>query len=222
MDSDKDYVGYYPTSSIDNVRQLENKKDGHLEQNKVLTKKKIDFWKEKGSNKPGPGVLKRHNLIADLVKEYYSGIRASAQVLDIGGREGFLCDALKDKGFKSFYIVDISKEAIEFAKQRGYNGEVRNIETIGYLKMKFDIVIASHVIEHCKHPIKIIDGVHNILNPNGVFFIEVPKQAKEKVPTKFGHWYLFSHKDELTELFDDSWELLYLWEAPIRAVYRRK
>jgi 2-polyprenyl-3-methyl-5-hydroxy-6-metoxy-1,4-benzoquinol methylase len=195
----------------------------HLEQNKELTKNKIDFWKKKGSNKPGPGVLKRHNLIADLVKKYYSGIRSSAHVLDIGGREGFLCDALKDKGFQSFYIVDISNEAIEFAKQRGYNGEIRNIENIGYLKMKFDVVIASHVIEHCKEPQKIIDGVYNILNDDGIFFIEVPRQAKEKVPTKFGHWYLFSDKSELTELFDDRWwELLFLHDAPIRAVYRKK
>jgi len=191
----------------------------HLKQNKELTKKKIDFWKEKGANQPGPGVKKRHNLIADIVKKYYPDTKA--KILDIGGREGFLCDALKNKGFQSFYILDISQEAIEFARQRGYNGEVKNVEDIGNLNSTFDVIIASHVIEHCKDPKSIIEGVYNLLNKGGIFFIEVPKQGKEPVPTKFGHWYLFSHKDELTELFDDRWELLFINDAPIRAVYRR-
>ena len=192
----------------------------HLKQNKDLTKKKIDFWKEKGANQPGPGVKKRHTLIADLVWKYHPD--SNANVLDIGGREGFLCDALKDKGLRNFYIVDISEEAIRFAHQRGYSGEVRNVEDIGDIDRIFEIVIASHVIEHCCDPKSVIEGVHNILRSGGIFFIEVPKQAKERVPTKFGHWYLFSHKDELTELFDDRWELLFTNDAPIRAVYRKK
>lgn len=194
----------------------------HLEQNKDLTKKKIEHWKEKGANQPGPGVKKRHNLIADLVKKYHPD--TNANILDIGGREGFLCDALKDKGFKSFYIIDISPEAIEFAKQRGYNGEVMNVENLANKagNWNFNIVIASHVIEHCKEPKKIIDGVYHLLQPNGIFFIEVPRQHKEPVPTKFGHWYLFSDKSGLTELFDDRWELLFTHEAPIRAIFRKK
>ena len=74
-----------------------------------------------------------------------------------------------------------------------------------------------------KNPKKIIDGCYNILNEGGVIFIEVPRQKKEKVPTKYGHWYLFSDKKELMELFDDSrWKLLFTHEAPIRAVYRKK
>jgi 2-polyprenyl-3-methyl-5-hydroxy-6-metoxy-1,4-benzoquinol methylase len=220
-------IGSCKEEDLQKVKDIENKMKEelnmeHLEQNKDLTKKKIDFWKEKGANQPGPGVKKRHNLIADIVKKYAPNM--DSNVLDIGGREGFLCDALKDKGFKSFYIVDISEEAIEYAKQRGYNGRVMNVEEIVSKQevWSFDIVIASHVIEHCKEPDKIIEGVYNILKPNGIFFIEVPKQAKEKVPTKFGHWYLFSHKDELTELFDDRWELLFINDAPIRAVYKKK
>ncbi len=192
----------------------------HLEQNKELTSKKIDFWKEKGTNQPGPGVKKRHDLIASLVKKHHPD--SSAAVMDIGGREGFLCDALKQQGFKSFYIVDISPEAIEYAKQRGYNGEVKNVENIGSLNRTFDIIIASHVIEHCKEPKKIIDGVHGLLNPGGTFFIEVPRQPKEPVPTKFGHWYLFSDLSELTELFDEKWELVFTHPAPIRAIYKKR
>lgn len=192
----------------------------HLEQNRELTRKKIDHWKTKGANQPGPGVKKRHNLIADLVSKNYKDKNAS--VLDIGGREGFLCDALKEKGFRNFYIVDISKEAIQFAKQRGYNGQVMNIENIGNLKMNFDIVIASHVIEHCKLPKEVINGVYNLLNKNGILFVEVPRQKKEPVPTKFGHWYLFSDKKELLELFDDKWEVLFQHEAPIRGIFRKK
>lgn len=192
----------------------------HLEQNKELTKNKIDFWKGKGAGKPGPGVLKRHNLIADLVKKHNPN--TTSTIMDIGGREGFLCDALKRKGFQSFYIVDISAEAIEYAKQRGYNGEVRNIENIESLDRKFDVVIASHCIEHCKEPKKIIEGVHKVLNPGGILFVEVPRQAKEPVPTKFGHWYLFSDLSELTELFDDRWKVLFTHDAPIRAIYKKK
>lgn len=189
------------------------------ELNRTLTRKKIKHWRTKQAKQPGPGVLKRHNKIAEIVKRYYP--KADAKILDIGGREGFLCDALKRQGFRDFYIIDISSEAIKFAKERGYQGEVMDGENVATLNKKFDIVVASHVLEHCQNPGKIVGGIYEVLNMNGIVFVEVPRQPKGKVPTKYGHWYLFSDKKELIALFDGRWELLHTHESPIRTVYRK-
>jgi len=41
-----------------------------------------------------------------------------ANIIDIGGGDSHFVDALLDKGFKNIYVLDISSEAIERAKQR--------------------------------------------------------------------------------------------------------
>lgn len=42
----------------------------------------------------------------------------SANIIDIGGGDSHFVDALLDKGFKNIYVLDISANAIERAKQR--------------------------------------------------------------------------------------------------------
>lgn len=42
----------------------------------------------------------------------------NAKIIDIGGGEGFLADALLDAGFTNITVLDISKTAIEDAKKR--------------------------------------------------------------------------------------------------------
>jgi 2-polyprenyl-3-methyl-5-hydroxy-6-metoxy-1,4-benzoquinol methylase len=41
-----------------------------------------------------------------------------ANIIDIGGGDSHFVDALLDKGFKNVYVLDISSNAIERAKQR--------------------------------------------------------------------------------------------------------
>src|SRR6188508_308052 len=41
-----------------------------------------------------------------------------ANIIDIGGGDSHFVDALLDKGYQNIYVLDISSEAIERAKQR--------------------------------------------------------------------------------------------------------
>ncbi len=42
----------------------------------------------------------------------------TANIIDIGGGDSHLVDALLDKGFKNIWVLDISANALEKAKQR--------------------------------------------------------------------------------------------------------
>jgi SAM-dependent methyltransferase len=46
------------------------------------------------------------------------GLPADANIIDIGGGNSHFVDALLDKGYKNIYVLDISFNAIERAKQR--------------------------------------------------------------------------------------------------------
>ena len=46
------------------------------------------------------------------------GLPMNANIIDIGGGDSHFVDALLDKGFKNIYVLDISANAIERAKQR--------------------------------------------------------------------------------------------------------
>ena len=73
---------------------------------------------------------------------------------------------------------------------------------------RFDFCIAVHVIEHCPNPQLAIDNIGKLLNLYGILYVEVPIQNKEKVPTRFGHYFCFSNFDELDRLFDNRWKFI--------------
>jgi SAM-dependent methyltransferase len=130
----------------------------------------------------------------DLVLKFTN---KNMSAIDIGGREGFFLSRLKEKGYNDLYCIDISKEAIDFLKKRGLKGHVANIQENLEVDRTFDIAIISHVLEHCPDPSKIINLIFNILNENGIQFIEVPNEPFKEFPTKYGHYYGFYSYDDI-------------------------
>lgn len=175
--------------------------------------------KKNGKYYGGPGILKRHTLVTQWVSKYCS---KNETLLEVGSCEGYLFDHLRDVGFKDIYGIDISPDAIEKLKSRGYKGEVLDIHK-STIREKYGTIITSHSLEHCHNPKKALNKMHDALKVGGRLLVVVPCQKKKAVPDKFGHWYHFESFEELLSFFPkDKWKLIWDQRPKTHAIFEKK
>ena len=109
-----------------------------------------------------------------LIKNY---CRKGVEILDIGGYTGELLNFLP-QGIK-FYLIDFDKEALKLARKKGIFTKELDLDNdeIKWDKKKFDIVIATEILEHLKDPERHLEGIKKILKPNGVVLISLPNEC---------------------------------------------
>jgi 2-polyprenyl-3-methyl-5-hydroxy-6-metoxy-1,4-benzoquinol methylase len=123
-------------------------------------------------------------------------------ILDVGCATGALLEILKDRGWEATG-VEICTSAQAYARA------VRNLD-VRSLPLRenhfpchtFDVVLASHLIEHLNDPRAFIREVHRILFPGGYFLLTTPNiggfQARlfknRWRSAIFDHLFLFSIK----------------------------
>lgn len=163
---------------------------------------------KRGKYHGGPGLVKRHTLITEWASNYFD---KNEPLLEVGSCEGYLFDHLKDEGFKNVYGIDISPDAIQKLKKRGYSGEVLDIHNSD-IKEKFGSIISSHSLEHCHDPKLALDKIWDALKFGGRLLVVVPKQTKKlEVPDQWGHWYHFESFEELQSFFpSNKWK--HVWD----------
>jgi len=114
--------------------------------------------------------MARRNIIISFVKIFPKNI----EILDIGCSGGALIKQLSNEGYFKCTGIDVSKKAINLAKSRGIEncylmdgGKVK-------FKKKFDLIIASDVLEHIKNDKKAVQFWKNSLKKNGRIICFVP------------------------------------------------
>ena len=125
--------------------------------------------------------------------------------LEIGAGGGQSLEWFEEKNF-NVTGIEPDPNNVQLINQRLKRGKcmVGYIEDIN-LKEKFDIVWMSHVLEHLVQPNVFLENAKNILDKNGIFFIEVPnaenKNLLEKTIFSDPHTFHFSRKSliKLTE-----------------------
>lgn len=103
----------------------------------------------------------------------YSGA-SSGEALEIGAGRGGLSILLATKGFKTT-TIEPDENNIQHINDANLDITINNCYFDQFeTDKKFDIVFASHVLEHDLHPIEFIEKIRKLLNTNGTAFIEVP------------------------------------------------
>jgi len=136
----------------------------------------------------------------DLFYErYFSAVRVFEQagvlrdgmhVLDIGSGEGF---------FKFFFDgmlsvtaewhgVEVWPERAAFCQHIGYRMYDINLdeEALPFADNRFDLVIASHVIEHLRSPSGVLREMSRVTKPSGLLLVATP--TKPPVIARVAHW----------------------------------
>jgi 2-polyprenyl-3-methyl-5-hydroxy-6-metoxy-1,4-benzoquinol methylase len=96
-----------------------------------------------------------------------------ATVLDLGSGEGQLTRRMKKRiGAAEIYGTDLSSKV----EETSFEGCDLNVE-IPYHKHTFDVVIASHIIEHLQDTDRFAEEIGRVMKPSGYAIISTPNLA---------------------------------------------
>ena len=121
------------------------------------------------------------------------------RILDVGCATGALLEHLQRRGWDCTG-VELSAPQAEYARRRGLRIFDTPLEQVGLPDGGFDLVTASHLIEHLNEPADFVREVRRILSPGGRFIATTPNidglQARlfrgAWRSAIFDHLYLFS------------------------------
>lgn len=136
----------------------------------------------------------------ELWNEYYNGlfkfsattmyvllnlIPHGSAVIDIGCGRGDLMKRLKATRDCQVYGLDISDVAIKKLQEKGFEGEVKDIENLDDFEKIFHISVLSHTLEHVTNDDNLIKNCRRITNRYLLVAVPMPDakfaNAKEHV-----------------------------------------
>ena len=119
--------------------------------------------------------------------QFASGFVRGKRTLDIACGTGYGTEILSHEGSVQVLGVDISLEALMFARKHyaSHNvifleGNAEQIPDVG----KIDIVISFETIEHLQNPNKFLEGIKRILPKEGMLIISTPIRSKGTLETE--------------------------------------
>lgn len=116
----------------------------------------------------------------------------TGRVLDVGCGYGYFLKAAEKAGFEP-YGIDLSDAAVEQANAR-FRGRVFSgtLDNSGLpADLKFDVVFASHVIEHITEPVEFIRQAAARLRPGGLLVLVTPNIESVLARVSKARWVSF-------------------------------
>ncbi|MBC8063737.1 MAG: class I SAM-dependent methyltransferase [Chlorobia bacterium] len=110
-------------------------------------------------------------------------------VLDVGAATGEFLDLARKKGLATAGI-ELSQWASDRAAEKyGFKFSNEPFETFSPGE-QYDLIHASHVLEHFPHPNRAASKIAELLSPGGLVYVEVPFQfnAAESLAGRAGVW----------------------------------
>ena len=118
--------------------------------------------------------IARREMLLRLIKQYFQH-RKDIKILEIGCSGGPLLKGLLSEGYSQIFGIDISKKAVQLCKER----DLKNVFLMDGVKPhfdseKFDLIIASDVLEHIQNDHKAVKEWKGISKKGGIIICFVP------------------------------------------------
>jgi len=134
-----------------------------------------------------------------LEKNLMLRAKDAPSVLDVGCATGALLAFLRGRGWR-VTGVEISPSADYAQNERKLDVRNRPLEENNFSQGNFDVVLASHLIEHLNDPLSFLTETNRILKDDGYVFISTPNISGFQArlfggawrSAIFDHLYLFS------------------------------
>ncbi len=125
------------------------------------------IWEQEGEN-TWRTYENKYRYIISLVPD-------GSQVLDIGCGVGMLLRKLKEArpGIQGVG-ADISAKAVAYVRQQGFEGVVGGFPALALGGERFDVILATEVLEHLSNPDEAVQEVVRLLKPDGKATLTVP------------------------------------------------
>lgn len=107
----------------------------------------------------------------------FGGHPKDVKILDVGCGDGVMMNWFKQNGFTNVTGCDLDINKVKFtAEMTGYKTCYADLHFLSdsFTDETFDIIIASHCLEHCCYPDKVVKHCYNLLNDDGEFFVTLP------------------------------------------------
>lgn len=122
-----------------------------------------------------PLMIARHFCAYKFAKDYIYDKR----VIDIGCGEGY--GAFYLAGFSKEVVgIDYDREVIDYASNKYKRDNLKfyhiDADDLASFAHQFDAVCCFQAIEHMHDPKKLLQGIKNILNENGIFICSTPNK----------------------------------------------
>jgi 2-polyprenyl-3-methyl-5-hydroxy-6-metoxy-1,4-benzoquinol methylase len=126
---------------------------------------------------------------------------SAPSVLDVGCATGALLASLRERGWR-VTGVEISPSAEYAKKERGLDVRDIPLEEINFPDESFDVILASHLVEHLNDPRSFFTEARRILKKDGTLFVTTPNISGFQArlfgsrwrSAIFDHLYLFSKR----------------------------
>lgn len=134
------------------------------------------------------------HLLHIATYEYAENFVKNKTVLDFGCGSGYGTEMLSKNALK-ITGADISKEAVDYAKDT-FNSPNLDFKTISELTdEKFDIITSFQVIEHVPNDIEYVIKLKKLLNPGGYLLISTPDKKHRLFNYIQKPWNIFHLKE---------------------------
>jgi SAM-dependent methyltransferase len=115
----------------------------------------------------------RRALFSDTIKTF--GLPENADILDVGTSAGTSLRMLRELGFSRVHGVDQSPDAIRFCAEKGLGKvDLGDICALPFDNRRFDLVLATDIIEHVEDDLLALRELHRVLKPGGYLLLTVP------------------------------------------------
>ncbi len=161
---------------------------GHLSNFRVEHKQDWRAWQDWK-------IITYRNLgFTDLV----NSAQAAKRVLEIGCGEGRQLEIFKQRNW-DVLGVEPNRDYCLQCKAQGIEVINKYIEDVEFPDGTFDLVVATHVLEHLRDPRILIEKVFRFLKPSGRLILEIPLTVEYDAPE---HLFIFS-EESLERLMSD-------------------
>lgn len=104
---------------------------------------------------------------AKPIIQFIKSVKPGGRLLDIGTGGGYLMEEAKGQGFDP-YGIEPSSGAVLFCKKRKLKVKKGYFKDGMFPQRYFDVIVASHVLEHVPNPQKFLKSASKILKDDGV------------------------------------------------------
>jgi len=114
-------------------------------------------------------------------------------ILELGCTSGGILKYFYDQGAKRTVGLDPEPEYVDYGKKKLgleiYEGFIEDFKS----KNKFDLIIMRHVVEHLLDPVKDLERAYELLNDQGLLFVETPSLYSMNMLGKWKENFLTEH-----------------------------
>lgn len=122
-----------------------------------------------------PGNIKEDKQLLKVITQHMKN-KTSGKLLDAGCGLGDNLNLIKNANLEQLELfgIDVNPDLVENATRNGYHAKISDLRHIQYPDETFDIVIASHVIEHFGYPdiTNVLHELFRVTKPGGIVIIK--------------------------------------------------